>query len=68
MEIKTMYRCEMCGELHHGAMKAAACEKCHYIVKSITPLYEEGRPMPKAIDIEFINGNNCNVFKRFYLS
>lgn len=68
METKTMYQCGMCYELYHSAMKAAACEKSHYIVKSITPFYEEGRPMPKAIDMEFISGNNCHVSKRFYLS
>lgn len=68
METKTMYRCEMCGELYHSPMKAAACEKSHYIIESIKPIYEKGKPMPKAIDMEFISGNNCHVSKRFYLS
>ena len=67
METKTMYQCGRCGELYHNEKYADSCEKCHYIIKSVKAIYEKGKPMPKAIDIEFINKNNCNINKRFYL-
>lgn len=67
---KTFYYCDICNKTYLDRDKAVACEKSHYMVKTVKSIVfneDDRKPQyPESILVELENGNDQKKIIRYY--